>query len=123
MSPGEDRPLSDIALMWMLREAQRAGMPLDPDKVKASNLFPNEPEAELELEAPRLTVEGQVVPESPQATFYGPAWTEEVHRIATTSRAHDSLRFDGGLGWSAVAAWKFMECTCSIPIFRSTNPD
>ncbi|KAF2164531.1 hypothetical protein M409DRAFT_67693 [Zasmidium cellare ATCC 36951] len=109
LSKGEDRPLSDIALMWILREAQKAGMPLDPDKVKASNLFPDEPEPDVDVEAPLLQVEGQEVPESPKATFDGPAWTEEIHRIATTSKTHDSLRFGGGLGWSAVAAWKFME--------------
>lgn len=112
MEKGEDRPLSDVPLMWMLREAQKAGMPLDPDKVRASNLFPDEPEPEPENEGPRLQVEGQPLPERPQAqeTFEGPGWTEEIHRIATTSRVHDSLRFGGGLGWGAVAAWKFMEC-------------
>lgn len=89
-------------------------MPLDPDKVKASNLFPDEPEPDVEVEAPLLQVEGQQVPESPKATFDGPAWTEEIHRIATTSKTHDSLRFGGGLGWSAVAAWKFMECKSSV---------
>lgn len=118
MNKGEDRPLSDIPLMWMLREAQKAGMPLDPDKVRASNLFPDEEEPDVDVGAPRLQVEGHALPESSQAqpTFDGPAFIEEIHRIATTSVVHDSLRFGGGLPWSAVAAWKFMECESLLEV-------
>lgn len=115
LSPGEDRRLSDIALMWMLREAQNAGMPFDPIRVKASRLFMHDPEpplASLAVEAPVIHIKGQEVPSvsSPeQQTASMQEFACEVHRLSTQSRVHDWLRFGGGAGWLSVAAWRFME--------------
>lgn len=113
MSPGEDRPLSDIPLMWMLREAKKAGMPFDEEKLQGSNLFLSElgpGENEL-VDASMLQVDGEPLPESPKLkrNMTQSAFSDEVHRIATKSRVHDSLSYKGGLGWMAVSAWQFME--------------
>ncbi|CAK3893588.1 Hypothetical predicted protein [Lecanosticta acicola] len=114
LGPEEDRPLSDIALMWMLREARKAGMPFDEDKVRASNMFlpaAGPGMGDMVQDAPLLQVDGQPVPQSPrlERNMTPTTFTDEVHRIATRSRVHDSLSYKGGLGWLAVSAWQFME--------------
>ena len=98
--------------MWMLQEAKRAGMPLDDSKLKNSNLLPPELEPfNLSVNTPFIQVEGQPVQQSRPAdqTTQLSSFEEEMNEIATKSRIHDSLKKDGGLPLSAVAAWNFME--------------
>jgi len=108
----EQRPLSDIALMWMLKEAQKAGLPIDKSKLKASCMFLEDPQMNVKAaEAPILQIDGQLVgaPEPPIPESDSETLIEEINRMVTTSIVHDSLRFGGGLGWSAVTAWQIME--------------
>lgn len=108
---GEERPLSDIALMWMLKEARRAGLPLDERKVQASNLFPPESMPDVTKDTPFLQVDGQPVSNADTERLDEDIvpFAEAVHRVATTSVVHDSLSFGGGLSWISVLAWRFME--------------
>ncbi|QIX01733.1 hypothetical protein AMS68_007250 [Peltaster fructicola] len=82
-----ERCASELPLLWMIREARRAGMPVD--EAKLDKLFK-------------------------QAEGLGPApWdslsAEESEFLATKTRIHDSLRFGGGLSWYAVLSWQIME--------------
>lgn len=70
LSKGEEDPLSDIALMWMLREAKRAGMPFDESKLEGSHLFSEDTSDYSEdpapkISAPVLQVEGESLSNRP----------------------------------------------------------
>ncbi|KXT03614.1 hypothetical protein AC578_10010 [Pseudocercospora eumusae] len=106
LDENEERPISDIALSWMVREARKAGMPFDEEKVQASNLFTEDPESSPAMQpkdTPQLKVEGEPVPESAvsQSKVQSAAWHEEMHRLAAEGRVHDSLTFGGS--WKAIS--------------------
>lgn len=87
------------------------GLPLDEQKVKASNLFPPEQSLDPAKDTPFLQIDGQPVLNVDAAKLSDEMapFREAVHRVATTSVVHDSLEFGGGLGWMSVLAWRFME--------------
>ncbi|KXT08463.1 hypothetical protein AC579_6327 [Pseudocercospora musae] len=102
LDENEERPISDIALSWMVREARKAGMPFDEEKVQTSNLFTEDPEPNPDMQpkdTPQLKVEGQAVHESDvsRSKVQSATWHEEMHRLAAKGRVHDSLTFGGGL--------------------------
>ena len=114
MDENEERPISDIALSWMVREARKAGMPFDEEKVQASNLFAEDPGPSPDVQpkdTPQLKVEGEPVHESDlsRSKMQSATWHEEMHRLAAKGRLHDSLTFGGGLSRLAVCAWQLME--------------
>ncbi|KAF7195493.1 hypothetical protein HII31_03087, partial [Pseudocercospora fuligena] len=120
LGENEERPISDIALSWMVREARKAGMPFDEEKVHASNLFAEDPEPSPDVQpkdTPQLKVEGEPVHESgvSRSKVQSATWHEEMHRLAAKGRVHDSLTFGGGLSRLAVCAWQLME---SMPFRR-----
>lgn len=51
LGPGEDSALSHIPLVWMVREAQNAGLSFDEVKLRALNCSPEQQVAEAEAEA------------------------------------------------------------------------
>ncbi|KXT08459.1 hypothetical protein AC579_6327 [Pseudocercospora musae] len=98
----------------MVREARKAGMPFDEEKVQTSNLFTEDPEPNPDMQpkdTPQLKVEGQAVHESDvsRSKVQSATWHEEMHRLAAKGRVHDSLTFGGGLSRLAVCAWRLME--------------
>ncbi|KAK0729633.1 hypothetical protein B0H67DRAFT_479422 [Lasiosphaeris hirsuta] len=155
--PGS-KAASHIPLVWMVREAMRAGLHFDMDKViemgcaeayddignnsargrySTEGEAPNgtKDEAAEQLPIPNIMVRSPSTstpkmfqnasfqqksefkePFRPAASEdssqgdseHSPTFREMLHR-AHTSRIHDSLDFDCGLGWSAVLAWKMME--------------
>ncbi|EME88399.1 uncharacterized protein MYCFIDRAFT_127396 [Pseudocercospora fijiensis CIRAD86] len=114
LNENEERPISDIALSWMVREARKAGMPFDEEKVQASNLFVEDPGPSADMQPndiPQLKVEGESVHESDlsRCKLQFTTWHEEMHKLAAEGRVHDSLAFGGGLSRLAVCAWQFME--------------
>ncbi|CAI6095005.1 unnamed protein product [Clonostachys chloroleuca] len=160
----EDRKsASHVPLAWIVREAMRAGLPLDPDKVAEmgcschadwdghnpsrlnSSLKQQKKSQRQNVPNIRLQESGNgepitpTFPDSPLQTskeFGAPLDKEkggcceddddddddeedsddddekmfkDVMSKAHTSRIHDSLSYDSGLGFAAVTAWKFME--------------
>lgn len=101
--------LSHVPLVWMVQEAQRAGLKFDPEKLKQFNCFdpmtaqaghnpehcasqPGEPEQAV----------GQV--EAQRFHF------EEALRIATTKgQIHDTLRYDHGVKTPNVFIWRLAQ--------------
>lgn len=98
--------------MWMLKEARAAGLPFDEAKVQASHLFEDEPEAvRLATSTPYLQLDGQPIPQAappPQPQDFE-HFARSYQHAATVSKVHDSLAFEGGLGLTAVLAWRVME--------------
>jgi len=114
LSPGENRPASDLPLIWMLREAQRAGLPLDKTKLAKSRLLAPE-----QATLPLLEVDG--APVSKPTSSPGCLSAVELAHLSTSARLHDSLSFSGGLHWSATLTWLLME---NLPFRRmDLQPD
>ncbi|RCI09499.1 hypothetical protein L249_3861 [Ophiocordyceps polyrhachis-furcata BCC 54312] len=121
---------SHVPLAWIVREAIRAGLPFDADKVRqlgcmhdAAELYatgagarnkktvksPN-PDIRVEDESTgggRRPVEMADF-DNVNTNVDGAGFEEQMHK-AHTSRIHDSLVYGGGLGVLAVTGWKVME--------------
>lgn len=136
---GDRKSASHVPLAWMVREAMKAGLCFDSNNVAEvgcqdifdSQLRPSarakptragRPAIQVSDEAGHIQEGQQYEQMSPQvegkeftATDFAAKdkepkspFHELMHR-AHTSRIHDSLEYGGGLGFSAVTAWKFME--------------
>ncbi|KAF2716105.1 hypothetical protein K431DRAFT_308052 [Polychaeton citri CBS 116435] len=112
----EERPVSDLPLIWMLREARRAGMPVDEAKLEKTHpLFDDVTREETfrgsegpAIVAPAIAIDGQAITQPLTAEEIAEAETT-IKQIGTATQLHDMLSFGGGLGWSAVCAWQVME--------------
>ncbi|KAJ4141988.1 hypothetical protein NW754_014778 [Fusarium falciforme] len=114
---------SHIPLAWMVREAQRAGLPFDAEKVSemgccAAHEWNEEKEDRGRLTSiPDLRVSSTNGGPSRTPTMPTDEKTEKdsqgcFHDImhgACSARIHDSLEYGQGLGAMAVTAWKIME--------------
>lgn len=92
--------------MWMIREAYKAGVPFDTDKLKEANYFPYEP---LPLQLPTDATKAGGHSEHTAAARPDIGNYHKAVREAEASRSHDCLRYGRGLPRSAVATWQFME--------------
>ncbi|RDA96275.1 hypothetical protein CP533_1680 [Ophiocordyceps camponoti-saundersi (nom. inval.)] len=125
---------SHVPLAWIVREAIRAGLPFDADKVRqlgcmhdAAELYATgaaqgsgkkkdksqqqaNPDIRVEDEATggRRPVEMDDDNDNVINGNQGADFEEQMHK-AHTSRIHDSLVYGGGLGILAVTGWKVME--------------
>jgi hypothetical protein len=94
----------------MLREARKAGMPFDEEKLEASGFWIED--FNRQIEAPMLRLEGRKLPRS--NSKLGPMMPqihseEDMHYLETGTRIHDALLFGKGLKWMSCAAWRIME--------------
>ncbi|KJZ74553.1 hypothetical protein HIM_06149 [Hirsutella minnesotensis 3608] len=126
---------SHVPLAWIVREAIKAGLPFDLDKVaemgcmcdaaqgfqsavaggKDRSAPPQKPDIRVQDESNGMQSRSPVVQSSPEIDEKGfsqgdhtSTFHELMHR-AHTSLIHDSLVYGGGLGTVAVTGWKFME--------------
>ncbi|KFA77446.1 hypothetical protein S40288_03112 [Stachybotrys chartarum IBT 40288] len=128
----ESKATSHVPLVWIVREAMRAGLPFDPDKIadmgcadlsKQQNATNAAQGRDESIAIPRIQVANgngkpmsPVGPPSPELREKAPAheadcpspFHELMHK-AHTARIHDSLQYSSGLGFMAVSAWKVME--------------
>ena len=137
LQEGEEFPLSHAPLVWMVREAQRAGLGFDYEKMLSlkcaadqessfSNFSFNGPSAgngtASSPQPPHLQVGSGPMPgiadivdapitEGPGAQ--APQTQSEYHRAlelaATKGPIHDCLSFNQGLPMGSVISWKIME--------------
>lgn len=98
----ETRPASDLPLIWMLREAMRAGMPIDEAKLARAQFHAGEMEDD---EIYRLDDESDDIKRSPS----DPSPISPLHHLSTSTRLHDSLSPRGGLPLLSVLTWQLME--------------
>lgn len=121
----DSKSSSHIPLAWMVKQAQKAGLPFDADKLvemgccAGSLLEANDKTiAQQAPEIPALRVmsgsEGpsreptMPMDEKPEAGHPHGCF-DNLMRGASTARIHDSLCYGQGLGSIAVTAWKLME--------------
>ncbi|TKA30276.1 hypothetical protein B0A54_15354 [Friedmanniomyces endolithicus] len=109
LGPGEDRPASDLPLIWMLGEARKAGMPFDEDKLQASELLFHD--LTQPAEVPVMRPGDQALRQSHSGMSSGPKMCsrEDMDRLETATKLHDSLVFGGGLSRKSVLSWQLME--------------
>lgn len=130
LSPDEETPLSHGPLVWMVREAQRAGLEFDQEKLRALRCI--DAEFDNSITAPNQA--GPSVPEvqvtQPPDLFHRPdnehipsgwapgtqpshssqsAFHQNLHTGATRGVLHDCLKYNNGLGRMSVLSWKMME--------------
>ena len=137
LSDGEEFPLSHGPLVWMVREAQRAGLDFDSEKMMRLNCCDDD----FEMEPPTLvTAQGQPIPQvqvtsspdysnppdlfrSPHSAVDTPGWApglqpeppkqstflQNLHMAATKGVLHDCLKYNNGLSRGSVISWKVME--------------
>ncbi|KAH7324744.1 hypothetical protein B0I35DRAFT_348836 [Stachybotrys elegans] len=122
------KPASHVPLAWIVREAMRAGLNFDEDKIAEMGCVDceerishtsNQPTNPIDV--PRIRVgNGTETPKSPLASpgfeeekpcshEGSPSAFHELMHKAHTSLIHDSLAYSSGLGFTAVTAWKLME--------------
>ncbi|KAI9884214.1 MAG: hypothetical protein M1823_004007 [Watsoniomyces obsoletus] len=130
LASDEQYALSHIPLVWMVREAQRAGLRFDEEKLRAMSCYDDRHEIlqhsfglvdgthNVNQQLPRVLVTAtsptrdrapagwMPPPSSPQrqSTF-----VEALELAATHGRIHDCLSFNNGLPASSVLSWKIME--------------
>lgn len=127
MEPNEKVPLSHGPLVWMVREAIKAGLSFDEGKLLdlccmedgsgyfgevdlAGNGAPNQSVPQLQINSPGgspTDVTGSTEVAGPRATRS--AFRQALIDSATTSKCHDCLKFGGGLEAGSVIWWNIME--------------
>ncbi len=137
ISAGEELPLSHGPLVWMVREAQRAGLEFDPEKMLQLKCC----DEDFNTAPPNLVnANGQPIPEvqvtsstgssKPPDLFHSPhsdvekqgwapglqpeatphsSFLQALHASATKGVLHDCLEFNNGLSKGSVISWKVME--------------
>lgn len=135
LSANEERPLSHGPLVWMVREAQRAGLDFDRDQMiqlKCCDDTASEwPESDEITPANDSNIPGVQVTSSSEpnifarsrsdttATGWAPGLQPEkpkqsefhrvLHAAATKGMLHDCLAFNNGLTHMSVLSWRIME--------------
>ncbi|KAL9036253.1 MAG: hypothetical protein Q9214_006216 [Letrouitia sp. 1 TL-2023] len=133
LGDGEESALSHSPLVWMVREAQRAGLEFDREKMLKLRCCDEDPRMldasfpSAEANAgPTIQVTSSSSPDifrNPHSQNEKPGWHEglqpeapqqsEFHRLLHSSSTkgvlHDCLQFNNGLSHASVLSWKFME--------------
>lgn len=136
LGEGEDAALSHVPLVWMVREAQRAGLELDRDKMTTLNCCDVDPRMLDATFASTTPQHGPQIPtfevtapsspdlfRSPHSEHEQPGWHtglepgqpqmsdfhKRLHHAATQGVLHDCLEFNNGLPRFSVLSWKMME--------------
>ncbi|KIX09560.1 uncharacterized protein Z518_00640 [Rhinocladiella mackenziei CBS 650.93] len=93
-SDGEHWMLSHAPLVWMVHEAERAGLKFDPAKMARLSCLPD---GVNEFGDPLEDAE------------FRNMWYQTLEECYVASVVHDCLTPGGGLPWTTVAFWKMME--------------
>ncbi|KAF2845078.1 hypothetical protein T440DRAFT_502714 [Plenodomus tracheiphilus IPT5] len=135
----DDAALSHVPLVWMVREAQKAGLEFDEEKLEALHCCyeapigadgrkqANVPRIEVDDAPPQSSVANGTTSGAPSSGTTMNGWTDEdnilshhrehpdtsfhkhLHSAATQGRIHDVLRFNNGAGHAGVVSWNIME--------------
>jgi len=135
LADGEESPLSHGPLVWMVREAQRAGLEFDGEKMLELKCC----DEDYNIPSLGIATDGQAVPNvpeievtpspsvdlfnSPRSERPDPGWAagmqpdkpgksilqQSLETAATRGVLHDCLQFKNGLPAGSVVSWKLME--------------
>ncbi|MCJ1330491.1 hypothetical protein MMC10_007175 [Thelotrema lepadinum] len=127
LAKGEEIPLSHGPLVWMVREAQKAGLRFDQEKVQEMKCGGNMGYEDEDGDAPGTELHGRMIPEVHITTTGTPTPSrmqstipetahgrrtklhQHLHKGATEGCMHDSLKFKNGTPKTGVLAWTLME--------------
>ncbi|KAL9049973.1 MAG: hypothetical protein Q9162_006915 [Coniocarpon cinnabarinum] len=111
--PGMRAGLSHAPLLWMIREARKAGMPFDESALQDAGFFLDDlnldPITEPNFDEggpPEIRIDGE------QADVNANSFKQAcdlLHAASTQGMIHDSLSFKRGTPGTGVLAWKAME--------------
>lgn len=106
---GEECPLSLVPLVWMVHEAQRAGLKFDPDKLKQFLCFYDstdnndvQPYSGQNTVSQEHEKDGEEI--GGRSKFKDALW-----RASTNGQLHDFLRYGHGVSWPTVLSWRIVE--------------
>ncbi|CAI7639947.1 unnamed protein product [Penicillium glandicola] len=103
LGSSESWPLTHAPLVWMVQEARRAGLRLDPSKLKQHECI-EEVEADLDLEDnSKWDASGSELPAAHKS------YLEALHLAGTKGHIHDLLAYGNGLPLTSVLSWRLME--------------
>lgn len=132
----DTRSTSHVPLVWMVREAMKAGLAFDIEKVVAMGCsealvdtargvdtqnapVPAVPAIRVQASSPPASPSGQHVPQTHshdtsltamvEAKDRQPSAFHEMMHKAHCARIHDSLSYDCGMSFASVLSWKIME--------------
>ncbi|CAF9906970.1 MAG: hypothetical protein ALECFALPRED_003031 [Alectoria fallacina] len=127
LANGEESPLSHGPLVWMVREAQRAGLEFDGDKLLRFRCC----DENYNISSLEIASDGPSMPQiqvsqpfsSPKSEKQEPGWAagmepetppksiflQTLSTAATKGVLHDCLEFNNGLGIASVLSWRMME--------------
>ncbi|GAB1214821.1 hypothetical protein ATERTT37_003991 [Aspergillus terreus] len=103
LDKGEDLALSHVPLVWMVHEAQRAGLKFDPEKMKLFRCF-DESMSNGGLSAGDPEKDNQRHGTDEESEFETALWTASIH-----GHIHDFLQYGHGEPWPTVLSWKVVE--------------
>ncbi|SLM35136.1 Domain of unknown function DUF2235 [Lasallia pustulata] len=137
LSADEECPLSHGPLVWMVREAQKAGLQFDYEKMRRLqchdddfDMFSAMPKdtqgANHGLDIPEVQVTGnpgsengplfaqgssdeKARPEQPSTNTPNSTFLQALHVAATKGKLHDCLEYNNGLPMTSVLSWRIME--------------
>jgi uncharacterized protein (DUF2235 family) len=123
LEKGEEWPLSHAPLVWIVQEAQKAGLDFDKKKMKqfecceeyAGKFSPIQEDMWSTFKAPESHSNGQngqhdrdfgdqKHQSASSCNFHG-----ALHRSSTKGTLHDCLQYGKGLSWHSVLSWRIME--------------
>jgi len=102
LADGEEYALSHGPLVWMVREAQKAGLPFDPEKMLElkcceDHIYPFPGNDDISA--------SQLTEKHPQPKTF----PQILHSAATLGRMHDCLQVNNGIPRNSVLSWRIME--------------
>lgn len=107
----EDWALSHVPLVWMVTEAQRAGLHFDPEKLKQFWCF----DESIDGNTQQFSGSGTVSEEKYQnkgnsgKTDQRSEFEYALWKASTSGEIHDFLRYHHGAKWPVVLSWKMVE--------------
>ena len=138
LADGEESPLSHAPLVWMVREAQHAGLDFDPEKLLAfkccnedyripygginEDARPPPDMPEIQITSPPTESRPDIF-RSPKSDKSESGWApgleppkpqqsdfhKHLHLSSTRGILHDCLEFNNGLPMGSVLSWRMME--------------
>ncbi|KAF7183709.1 hypothetical protein CNMCM7691_004059 [Aspergillus felis] len=107
LGENEDWPLSHVPLVWMVQEAQRAGLRFNVEKLKQFNCYYNSSPTDGTPTLAREPLSRDQTSDS--AVDDASSFEYALWSASTRGRVHDCLRYGRGLPWTTVLFWRAIE--------------
>ncbi|GKZ19767.1 hypothetical protein AbraIFM66951_010816 [Aspergillus brasiliensis] len=105
----EDLALSHVPLVWMVQEAQRAGLRFDPEKMKLFHCLDDSAGYDNRPDHLGPSIDGQTNGDYGGDTGDRSDFKSALQRATTTGHVHDFLQYNHGVSWPTVVTWKVAE--------------